>query len=133
MKFVQTTAEVSRKYYVPTNLGTCTHLSICVYLRKCLPRTYFGEYVVLISCCCYRRAPTGRYSCIAQGASPGLIVGTHLLSPKGAALLRRKTNARVIVPLLRSSILHFVRVSPGFHFGLTLGFAGVSCLRHSYY
>ena len=137
MKFVQTTAEVSRKYYALTNLGTCTHLSICVYLRKCLPRTYFGEYVVLISCCCYRRAPTGRYSGIAQGASPGLIIGTHLLSPKGAALPRRKTNARVIVPLLRSSILLLVRVYPGFHFGLcphcTLGFAGVSCLRHSYY
>ena len=45
-------------------------------------------------------APTGRYSCIAQGASPGLINGTHLLNPKGAALLGRKTNARVIVPLL---------------------------------
>ena len=24
-KFVQTTAEVSRKYYVLTNLSTCTH------------------------------------------------------------------------------------------------------------
>ena len=133
LKFVQTTAEVSRKYYVLTNLSTRTHKSIYVYLRKCLPRTYFGEYVVLISCCCYRRAPTGRYSCIAQGASPGLIIGTHLLSPKGAVLPRRKTNARVRVPLLRSSILHFVRVSPGFHFGLcphcTLGYARVSCLK----
>ena len=37
-------------------------------------------------CCCYRRAPRGRYSCIAQGASPGLIIRTHLLSPVGAAL-----------------------------------------------
>ena len=120
---------------VLTTISTCTYLSVCVYLRKCLPRTYFGEYVVLISCCYYRRAPTGRYSCIAQGASPGLIIGTHLLSPKGAALPRRKTNARVIVPLLRSSILLWVRVYPGFHIGLcphcTLGFAGVSCLRHS--
>ena len=43
--------------------------------------TYFSEYVVLISCCCYRRAPTGRYSCKVQGASPGLIIVTHLLSP----------------------------------------------------
>ena len=33
-------------------------------------------------------------------ASPGLIIGTPLLSPKGAALPRHKTNARVIVPLL---------------------------------
>ena len=80
-----------------------------------------------------RRALQGRYSCIAQGASPGLIIETYLLSPKGVALPRRKTNARVIVPLLRSSILLFVRVYPGLHFGLcphcTLGFAGVSCLK----
>ena len=34
-----------------------------------------------------RRALQGRHSCIAQGASPGLIDKTHLLSPKGAALL----------------------------------------------
>ena len=39
--------EVSRKYDVLTNLSTRTHLSICVYLRKCLPRTYFGEYDML--------------------------------------------------------------------------------------
>jgi len=32
-----------------------------------------------------------------------LIIDTHLLSPVGAALLRRKANARVVVPLLRSS------------------------------
>ena len=55
------------------------------------------------------------------------------MSPKGAALPRRKTNARVIVPLLRSSILLLVRVYPGFHIGLcphfTLGYAGVSCLK----
>ena len=61
------------------------------------------------------------------------MIGIYLLSPKGAALLRRKTNARVIVPLLRSSILLWVRVYPGFHIGLclhsTLGFAGVSCLK----
>ena len=53
--------------------------------------TYFSEYVVLISCCCYRRAPRGRYSCIAQGASPGLIIGIHLLSP-----FRGGTSARVL-------------------------------------
>ena len=32
---------------VLTEISTCTHLSICVYLRKCLPRTYFGEYDML--------------------------------------------------------------------------------------
>ena len=32
-----------------------------------------------------------------------LIIDTHLLSPVGAALLRRKANARAVVPLLRSS------------------------------
>ena len=42
-------------------------------------------------CCCYRRAPRGRYSCIAQGASPGLIIGIHLLSP-----FRGGTSARVL-------------------------------------
>ena len=37
-----------------------------------------------------RRALQGRYPFIAQGASPGLIIETYLLSPKGAALPRRK-------------------------------------------
>ena len=32
-----------------------------------------------------------------------LIIDAHLLSPKGATLPRRKANARVVVPLLRSS------------------------------
>ena len=32
-----------------------------------------------------------------------LIIETHLLSPVGTALPRRKANARVVVPLLRSS------------------------------
>ena len=32
-----------------------------------------------------------------------LIIDTHFLSPVGAALLRRKANARAVVPLLRSS------------------------------
>ena len=32
-------------------------------------------------CCCYWRAPTGRYSCKAQGASPGFSELKHLLSP----------------------------------------------------
>ena len=32
-----------------------------------------------------------------------LIIDTHFLSPVGAALPRRKANARAVVPLLRSS------------------------------
>ena len=36
LKFVQTTAEVSRKYYVLTNLSTRTHTNKCVYSLKCL-------------------------------------------------------------------------------------------------
>ena len=48
LKFVQTTAEVSRKYYVLTNLSTRTYLSICVYLRKCLPRTHFSICAYLL-------------------------------------------------------------------------------------
>ena len=32
-----------------------------------------------------------------------LIIDTHLLSPAGAVLPRRKANARAVVPLLRSS------------------------------
>ena len=79
-----------------------------------------------------RRALQGRYSFIAQGASPGLIIETYLLSPKGAALPRRKANARVVVPLLRSSYFS-VPVYPGFHIGLcphsTLGYEEVSCLK----
>ena len=63
-----------------------------------------------------------------------LIIDAHLLSPVGAALPRRKANARAVVPLLRSSYF-FVYVYPGFHFGLcphsTLGYEEVSCLRHS--
>ena len=37
------------------------------------------------------KSPLGRYSCIAQGASPGLIIETHLLSP-----FRGGTSARVL-------------------------------------
>ena len=53
-----------------------------------------------------------------------LIIDTHFLSPVGTALPRRKANARVVVPLLRSSYfcLCLPRVSyralPSFHPGL---------------
>ena len=43
----------------------------------------------------------------------------HLLSPKGATLPRRKANARVVVPLLRSS--YFLSMfTQGFISGFTL-------------
>ena len=34
-----------------------------------------------IDCCVRAMSPKGGYSCIAQGASPGLIIGIYLLSP----------------------------------------------------
>ena len=40
-------------------------------------------------------SPLGRYSRLAQGASPGLIIGTSFFEPPtGAALPRRRANAR---------------------------------------
>ena len=71
-------------------------------------------------CCCYRRAPTGRYSCIAQGASPGLIIETHLLSPKGAALPRRKANARAVSAAPTELILFLSVCTQGFISGFAL-------------
>ena len=57
----------------------------------------------------------------SPGRKPWVNYWNTFMSPKGAALPRRKTNARVIVPLLRSSILLLVRVYPGFHIGLCPG------------
>ena len=45
-KSVQTTAEVSRKYYVLTNLLTCTHFNKCVYLLKRVRCTYIDWGIV---------------------------------------------------------------------------------------
>lgn len=45
-------------------------------------------------------SPLGRHFFKAQGASPGLIIDTYLLSPVGAANLQVKTNAHAVVPLL---------------------------------
>ena len=110
-------------------------------------RTYESVYLVLISCCCYRRAPTGRYSCIAQGASPGLCIETHLLSP-----FRGGTSARVLGVVVALCCIYPLRhlrayvsaaptelfillfdIYPGFHIGLrphfTLGYAGVPPLQ----
>ena len=87
-------------------------------------------------CCCYWRAPTGRYSCIAQGTSPGFSVLKHLLSPGGAAQPQSKCpNTRVVSAAPKGAHLTFICRYPGFHFGLcphsTLGFAGVSPLQGS--
>ena len=49
----------------------------------------------------------GRYSCIAQGASPGLIIETHLLSPVGAALTARIWFVSLRFVVLRRNI--FIR------------------------
>ena len=83
--------------------------------------TYFVEYVVIISCCCYRRAPTGWYSCIAQGASPGFVVWYIYWAPKG----RHNPKASVpipalLVPLLRSSFFIWSVCPQGFISGFAL-------------
>ena len=87
-----------------------------------------------------QRALKGRYSCKAQGASPGLIIEILLLSPKGAALSQRmqshKPNART-ESAAPTELLFFVYVFTqgsvrAFGTLATLGFAGVSCLRHSH-
>ena len=75
----------------------------------------------------------GRYSCKAQGASPGLIIETHLLSPARAALPHGKRSRRKCRSY--GALIFVSVVYPGFHFGrcphYTLGFEEVSCLRHS--
>ena len=82
-----------------------------------------------------RRALQGRHSCIAQGASPGLIVSTYFLSSAGAALSQRmqvhepqrhKSNALAVSAApteLNSLCLCIPRVSfralPSLHPGLS--------------
>ena len=68
-----------------------------------------------------RRALQGRYSCLAQGASPGLGIDIHFLSPQRGRHFQDIRQMRAPkVPLLRSSYF-FVHVYPGF----------CSCLWHS--
>ncbi len=53
----------------------------------------FGVHITLILIkVSLKNSPLGRYSCIAQGASPGLFVIAYLLSPKGAAQSQHKAN-----------------------------------------
>ena len=77
-------------------------------------------------------SPLGRHSCIALGASPGLIIVTHLLSPDEGRH-SRTINARAESAAPEGAQSTFICVYPGFHFGLcphyTLGFAGVPCLK----
>ena len=66
-------------------LGVCKWIVAFVFLYLIVIVLFVvlrGGLIVAVG----QRAPRGRYSCKAQGASPGLIIVTHLLSPVGAAL-----------------------------------------------
>ena len=69
----------------------------------------------------------------SPGRKPWVIIVTHLLSPKGAALFCLRQMLVLLVPLLVGAQSAFVCVYPGFPFGLcphfTLGYAGVSCQK----
>ena len=52
-------------------------------------------------CCCYWRAPRGRYSCKAQGASPGFSELKHLLSRFRGGTSARVLGVVVVLCLLR--------------------------------
>ena len=58
-------------------------------------------------------SPLGLYSRLAQGASPGLGIDTHFLSPFRGALPRRKANARA-ESAAPTELLFFVHAYPGF-------------------
>ena len=117
-KSVQTTAEVSRKYYVLTNLST---------------RTHWNKYVVFILLLLLSKSPKGAIHFHSPGRKPWVNRSPHLLSPVGAAQPQRKANTRAVSAAPTELILHLVRVSLGFHIGLcphfTLGYAGVSPLQ----
>ena len=92
-------------------------------------RTLMGNRIKIIKWLGrHREALQGRHSCIALGASPGLIVNQHILSPKGAALLCPRQMLAPKVPLLRSSDLFYLyvprvsyRALPSLHPGLCRG------------
>ena len=75
-------------------------------------------------CCCYWRAPTGRYSCKAQGASPGLLLKHIYWAPKGRHF--PKPNALTVSAAPAELLILLFAVFPGFHIGLcphfTLGY-----------
>ena len=79
-------------------------------------------------------SPLGRYSRLAQGASPGLIIGTSFFEPPtGAALPRRRANARAESAAPTELLFFLSMFTQGsvraFGTLATLGFAGVSCLK----
>ena len=67
-----------------------------------------------------KRSPVRAIHLHSPGRKPWVCCLIHLLSPKGAALPRRKTNTRVIVTLLRSSILLSFVYTQGFISGFAL-------------
>ena len=79
----------------------------CVWVCKWIVAFVFLYLIVIVLFVVLRgglivavgqRAPRGRYSCKAQGASPGLIIVTHLLSPfRGRTSLRRVVCGRYVV------------------------------------
>ena len=89
-----------------TEMSACTYESVYLVLTEMNTSYSFG--LVRCTCfggmdCCGRAvSPLGRYSCIAQGASPGLIIGIYLLSPNGAALPAQVLGVGVLCRYLRA-------------------------------
>ena len=123
-------------------MDSCVRSCFCIWLIVLF--VILGELFVVLIVAFGQWAPRGRYSCIAQGASPGLIIGIHLLSPQRG----RHTCARLCVVVmlyllacegkcrsLSELLILLFSVSPGFHIGLcphsTLGYAGVSPFQGS--
>jgi len=68
-----------------------------------------------------RRALQGRHPCIAQGASPGLGIDIHLLSPLGAAQPQSKCPNTRAVSAAPSELILFLSVNTqGFISGFAL-------------
>ena len=65
----------------------------------------------------------GRYSCIAQGASPGLSIDIHFLSPKGAAQPQSKCPNTRAVSAAPTELILFLSVNTQ---GSISGFALIS-------
>ena len=80
--------------YPGFHIGLCPHFTLGYEEVSCLKALVISlnfDAVALRTCMvyiiCAWGSPLGRYSCTAQGASPGLFVTVHLLNPVGAALL----------------------------------------------
>ena len=115
LKSVQTTAEVCADY-------TCSlyRLRRGFDFRKrtlCSGQAHQNNKVYWLDR--RRWALKGRYSCIAQGASPGSINEIHLLSPKGAAQPQRKANTSS-VSAAPTELLFLSMFTQGFISGFAL-------------